>query len=82
MLLGYVIIFGVCELGDQLTCTFEEIEHVCDQFKWYLFPRNVKHMLPILIMAVRKPVELNVFGTISCSRITLENVSETSVNFL
>lgn len=69
-------IFGVCEFGERLYGTFEEINAVYNQFAWYSFPYNVQQMLPILIMVAQNPIELRVFGSIACGRITLQNVSK------
>ena len=68
--------FGVCEFGQQLSGAFEEINDVYDQFVWYKFPCKVQQVLPTLIMIAQQPVELHVFGSISCDRITLKNVSK------
>lgn len=67
-------IIGVCEFGSQLSGRFVEINHVYDQFVWYLFPFNIQRILPNLITYAQKPVELSVYGTISCDRITLKSV--------
>lgn len=68
-------IVGVCEFGEHLYGTFEEINAVYNQFTWYLFPYNVQQVLPVLLMAAQNPIELRVFGSIACGRITLKNVS-------
>lgn len=75
---SFALVFGVCELGERLSETFEEINGVYDQFAWYLFPSKVQHILTTLLMFAQKPVELRIFGSISCARITFKNVS----NFL
>lgn len=56
--------------------TFAEINDVYDQFAWYLIPCKAQHMLMILLIVVEKPVELRVFGSNTCGRITFKNVSE------
>lgn len=72
---SFAIIFGVCEFGEKLSEAFEQINDVYDQFAWYLLPFDVQHMLSTLIMIAQKPIELRVFGSISCTRITFRKVS-------
>lgn len=67
-------IFGICEFGERLRGTFDEINHVYNQFVWYLLPWKVQHIATVLIMVAQEPVQLWVFGSISCCRITLKNV--------
>lgn len=76
MCLSFVIIYGVCEFGEKMTGAFEEINDAYDRFAWTVFPHDVQTLMPILIMAAQKPIELRVFGSISCGRITFRNVSE------
>lgn len=66
--------FSVCEFGQQLSATFEEINRLYDRLAWYRFPRKTQRMLTTQLMFAQKSVELCVFGTISCSRITFKNV--------
>lgn len=74
MVWSFIIIFGVCEFGEKLSETFGEISYVYDQFTWYLFPYELQQDLATLIMFAQIPVELRVFGHISCGRITFKNV--------
>lgn len=76
MFWAFSIIFGICDFGERLSGTFDEINDVCDMFTWYLFPCDVQHMLKTLIIIAQKRVELYAFGSISCGRVTLKNVSE------
>lgn len=66
----------ICEFGERLNDSSERIRDVFDRLAWYLFPCDVQHKLANLIMAAHRPFELYVFGSISCSRSTLKNVSE------
>lgn len=76
MFWAFAVIFGICEFGQRLCGAFDEVNHLYDQTAWYLFPYNVQHALSYLMMVAQKPVELRVFGSISCGRVTLENVSK------
>lgn len=80
-LMSFAVVLGVCEFGERLIQTFNEVNDAFDQFKWHLFPCDVRHMLATLIMFAQKPVKLDVFGSISCSRITLKIVGKISITF-
>ena len=71
-------IFGICEFGQQFSRSFDEINDIYDRLAWYKFPNDVQHALPTLMVVAQKPIELHVFGSISCSRITLKSVSTKS----
>lgn len=73
---SFSAIFGVCEFGKSLTGSFEEINDIYHQFAWYRFPFKAQQMLITLLVIAQEPIELHVFGSISCGRITLKNVSK------
>lgn len=77
-LMSFAVVLGVCEFGERLIQSFNEVNDAFDQFKWHLFPCDVQHMLTTLIMFGQKPVTLDVFGSISCGRMTLKIVSKMS----
>lgn len=60
--------------GERLRSSFEEINDNCDQFAWHLFPWKTQQMLIHLIANAQNPVELRVFGSTSCTRVTLKKV--------
>lgn len=76
MFWSFFVIFGICEFGERLSGTFAEINDVYDQFVWYLFPNRAQHMLPILLIVAERPVEVRVFGSNACGRITFKNVGD------
>lgn len=71
---SFIAIFGICEYGERLRETFNEISDAYNQLAFYLYPCDVQHMLTTLLMVAQKPVELEVFGSIVCGRITFKNV--------
>lgn len=60
--------FCDCEFGQRLSNAFEEIDNEIETFDWYLFPYELKQMLPIILLMTQKPVEFECFGSISISR--------------
>lgn len=73
-----LFLFFTFEFGQQLRNAFGEIDHVFDQFNWYLFPIEVKRILPTVILYVQQPVQLKFFGSYSCNREHSKRVSHTS----
>lgn len=74
-LVSFGSVFIICELCQRITNAFEEIEDVITQFKWYIFPDEVKRMLSIIINTGQQSVELKCFGSTSCNRETFKKVS-------
>ena len=68
-------IFLACELGQRISNAFEEIENVTGQCDWYLFPDEVKRMLPTILINVQHPVKLQCFGSFACCRNAFKMVS-------
>lgn len=81
MVWSLAIVFAVCDFGERRCGTFAEINDEYKQLRWYLFPCDVQQMLSFQIMVAQKPVELNVFGSSACGRITLKNVSKMLMYF-
>lgn len=69
-------LFGFCEFGERLREAFDEINMVLNQIKWYLLPRKTQKILSIMLMFTQRPVELDIFGSVSCNRITFKKVSK------
>lgn len=65
-----------CELGQRTSGAFEEIEDMIGQYHWYLFPDEVKRILPIILMGAQQSAEWECFGSFSCNRDTLKKVTQ------
>lgn len=63
-----------CEMGERYAGAFNDISDLIDQFKWYLFPKNVQRILPLLLIHMQQPIELECFGSIACAREALKSV--------
>lgn len=68
-------LFVACELGQRASNAFDEINDVIGQFDWYLFPDELKKILPIIMQFAQRPVDVEFFGSISCSREVFKRVS-------
>lgn len=67
-------VFAACELGQRITDAFDEVNFTFVQFDWYLFPTEIKRMLPVIIANAQQPYEMECFGSITCSRDVFKNV--------
>lgn len=70
-------LFVACELGQQISNTFSQIDDIFDQFNWYLFPSEVQRILPTAILYVQQPIEVRFFGSFSSDRDQFKRVSIT-----
>lgn len=71
-------IFVVCELGQRLSNAFEEILDEFDRFHWYQFPLEISRSLVKILAVSQIPVEMEVFGSITCCRFVMKFVSSTN----
>lgn len=71
---GLIAALIACELGHGMNDAFEEIYFTIEQFDWYLFPVEIKRVLPIIIASAQQPVTLECFGNIACTREVFKNV--------
>lgn len=77
----FVFTFVICELGQRFSIKFEKINIHSKQLKWYLFPCNTQKMVLIISIITQNPIELDIFGSISCNRITFKMVSQQTKQF-
>lgn len=77
---AFATVFIACELGQRMYNAFEKIDFNIEQLKWYLFPSKIKRLLPMIIAAAQEPVEMECFGSMTCTREVFEKVS-TKVQF-
>lgn len=73
-MIGLILVFIACELGQRINCAFDDINHTIEQSEWYLFPGEIKRMFPVIIANAQEPVSLECFGSIACTREVFKNV--------
>lgn len=66
---------ATCELGQRISNICGQIDNDFSQFNWYLFPIEVKRILPTVILYVQQPVEITFFGSFSANRELCKRVS-------
>lgn len=72
---AFGLVFLSCELSQRVTNQYEEINDLTKQFDWYLFPNEIKRILPIFMIGPQQSVEFYCFGTITSSRETFKKVN-------
>lgn len=66
--------FIPCDLGHRMSSNLWEINDSMDQYDWYLYPEEILKMLPMILMGVQKPVEVEGFGSFKCNRESFQKV--------
>lgn len=72
---AFGVVFVACEVGQRISNEFSEINDVIERFDWYLFPDELKKILPIVMNLAQRPVCIDFFGSIACSRDVFKKVS-------
>lgn len=67
-------VFIVCELGERACELFGTVDEVMDEIDWYLYPIEIKRILPIIMIVTQKPIYIELFGSITASRETFKRV--------
>lgn len=80
MAFGYAVItlgsvFFLCEITQRSCDGFNRFDQVIQQTDWYMYPMQLKKLVPIVLIVVQKPVELQCFGGITCDRELFKRVS-------
>lgn len=65
----------ICENAQDITDTFDDFDYSIYQMDWWLFPLGIKRMLPLVLMNSQKPVVVQSFGNLICSRLTFKSVN-------
>lgn len=76
ILLAIVPFFYVyCNVGEDVTEAFARIDHMIYMTNWCLCPLYVQNYAKFMIMIAQKPVEMEGFASMSCTRDTFRRVS-------
>lgn len=72
---SFVIIYGVCKFGQEVSDAFDDIRYEIEQIRWYYLPSQMQQMLPTIMIVAQQSVDLRVFGSILCDLVTFKHVS-------
>ena len=68
------LVFVTCEIGQRVSNNCCGIEEEMVQLDWYLYPIKIQRMFIPMMIYVQKPVEIEFFGSFSCSREQFKQV--------
>lgn len=72
---SFAFIFIICDVCQRTTNAFDEILDEVIQSDWYLFPKEIKRILPMILLELQQPTVMKLFGNISGCRDTFKRVS-------
>lgn len=67
-------IFLFCEFGERISIETEEAYNELLRCNWFIFPMIVRKILPIIIIGNEKPLGIEGFGNIKCTREAFKKV--------
>lgn len=71
---SFASILMICEIGENINKSFNEITSAINKLNWHLFPIEAKKMLPMIMIVAQKPVVFKGFGSTACVRETFKQV--------
>lgn len=79
-----VLVFFTNEIGQRCSDALGKTNDVANQLNFYLFPKKVQRILPLLLLDMQQPVVIKFFGSADCSREQFKKVSNlfSLVNYL
>lgn len=69
-----ILAFVACEVGDRVSSNLWEINDATDEFDWYSYPIDIQRILPMILMSVQKPVDIECFGSFKTNRESFKKV--------
>lgn len=76
---AFGFIYVVSEIGQQTSNDFDELLDEFMELDWYLFPEEIKQMLPTILINLQEPVIIEIFGKISCCRDNFKKVRSSQI---
>lgn len=73
------LLLFTCELAGGASNRFDAINNLIDQFDWYLFPLQMKKLLPTIMMNSQQIFGFKYFGSFLCNRETFRRVNVTRI---
>lgn len=70
----FIIIFLICEIGENVAIQFEKFETQLSQCQWYLLPMEMQQIFLIFMAHSQQIPNIESFGNIACIRETFKKV--------
>lgn len=67
-------VFIACELGERACEMFGSVDGTVAEIDWYLYPIEIKRILPVIMITTQKDIYIELFGSITASRETFKRV--------
>lgn len=80
--IGFGVVLIMCELAQRACDHFNDIDEIMLQWNWYLFPNEIQRILPLVLIVVQTPVQLECFRSISCTRETFQKASTWPIKYI
>lgn len=71
---SFGFMFVICDVGQRVTNTFDKLFDEVIQWHWHSFPKEIRRILPIVLIDLQQPVVIRFFGNFSCCRKTFKKV--------
>lgn len=72
---SFIEIFMLCNFGEMVMNSFNEINDAISTCDWYLFSMEIQRMLPLILMNSQHSIQFRGFGNIEISRNSFKSVS-------
>ena len=69
------LVYAVCEFPQRICDEYNGINATLCQIDWHLAPIEIQRMLLIIFLYTQQPLEIQFFGSFSCSREQFKRVS-------
>lgn len=69
-----LVVFVACEFGQRFSDALDSCDDKLAQLDWYLVPRRIQRMLPMIILNSQQPMIVQCFGNVPCGRETFKKV--------
>lgn len=74
IIINHIWLFIFCNIGDEVTRTFLNINEVIYDCDWHNIPLRYKKYLPSILLIAQKPVYIEGMGSVRATRETFKTV--------
>lgn len=71
---SFIGVFFICEIGEQMTTSFELFNNDFRLCNWHLFPIELQRMFSLVLLDSQYPVIIRGFGNTLCTRFAFKTV--------
>lgn len=71
---AFVQMFIFCNLGENMTTRFSQIDNLIYCCDWYTFPYEIQRILPTVMMSAQQPIIFQGFANLKCTREAFKKV--------